>query len=139
MDIREMVRRLRKRQSRRAIAKALNVNRKTVRRYRVWAQEHGLLEGNLPSLPDLLTLGDFGLKPLQFCPHCLRLRQRSGPVSNYVYVREVATPPVGQRWASMTSNLSSGCALQEECPEEQRPVPARGAVGVLTIPGDSPY
>jgi len=92
MDIREMVRRLRKRQSRRAIAKALNVNRKTVRRYRVWAQEHGLLEGNLPSLPDLLTLGDFGLKPLQFCPHCLRLRQQSGPVSNYVYVREVATP-----------------------------------------------
>jgi len=56
MDIREMMRRLRKGQSHRAIAKAMNVDRKTVGRYHAWAQEQGLLEGDLPSLSDLQRL-----------------------------------------------------------------------------------
>ena len=56
MDIQEMVRRLRKGQSHRAIARAMNVDRKTVGRYAAWAQEQGLLEGDLPSLPDLQRL-----------------------------------------------------------------------------------
>ena len=53
MDIREMLRRLRKGQSNRAIAKAMKVDRKTVSRYRIWAREQGLVEGPLPSLSDL--------------------------------------------------------------------------------------
>ena len=56
MDIQEMVRRLRKGQSHRAIARAMNVDRKTVGRYAAWATEQGLLEGDLPSLPDLQRL-----------------------------------------------------------------------------------
>jgi len=56
MDIREMVRRLRKGQSDRAVARAMKVNRKTVGRYRAWATAQGLLEGDLPSLPDLQRL-----------------------------------------------------------------------------------
>ena len=58
MDIREMLRRLRKGQSNRAIAKAMKVNRKTVSRYRIWATEQGLVEGPLPSLSDLQRLLD---------------------------------------------------------------------------------
>jgi len=58
MDIREMLRRLQKGQSDRAIASAMKVNRKTVGRYRVWAAEQGLLEGSLPPLSDLQRLLD---------------------------------------------------------------------------------
>jgi transposase len=58
MDIREMLRRLQKGQSNRAIAKAMKVDRKTVGRYRTWATEQGLLEGPLPSLSDLQRLLD---------------------------------------------------------------------------------
>jgi transposase len=56
MDIREILRRLRKGQSDRAVAKALGVDRKTVGRYRNWAVEQGLLEGALPPLSDLHQL-----------------------------------------------------------------------------------
>jgi transposase len=58
MDIREILRRLQKGQSARAIAEALDVNRKTVARYRVWAERQGLLESPLPSLNDLQHLLD---------------------------------------------------------------------------------
>ena len=58
MDTREMLRRLRKGQSNRAIAKAMKVNRKTVSRYRTWATEQGLMEGPLSSLSDLQRLLD---------------------------------------------------------------------------------
>ena len=58
MDIREMLRRLRKGQSDRAIGKAMKIDRKTVGRYRTWATEQGLLEGALPCLSDLQRLLD---------------------------------------------------------------------------------
>jgi len=56
MDIREVLRRLRKGQSDRAVAKALGVDRKTVGRYHNWAVEQELLEGPLPPLSDLHQL-----------------------------------------------------------------------------------
>ena len=56
MDIREILRRLRKGQSDRAVAKALRVDRKTVGRYHSWAAEQGLLDGPLPSLGELQQL-----------------------------------------------------------------------------------
>ena len=56
MDIREILRRLRKGQSDRSVARATNTNRKTVGRYREWAEEQGLLKGPLPSLSDLQRL-----------------------------------------------------------------------------------
>ena len=58
MDIREMLRRMQKGQSDRAIANGMKVNRKTVNRYHTWAAEQGLLEGPLPSLSDLQGLLD---------------------------------------------------------------------------------
>lgn len=58
MEIREMLRRVQKGQSNRAIAKALKVDRKTVGRYRRWATEQGVLEGPLPSLSELQRLLD---------------------------------------------------------------------------------
>ena len=56
MDIREVLRRLRKGQSDRAVAKTLSIDRKTVGRYHSWAAEQGLLEGALPSLSELQQL-----------------------------------------------------------------------------------
>lgn len=56
MDIREILRRLQKGQSARAIAEAMNVDRKTVAKYRAWAKEHDVLAGPLPSLSDLQQL-----------------------------------------------------------------------------------
>ena len=56
MDIREMLRHLRRGQSNRAVAEALGINRKTVARYRSWASEQGLLEDRLPPLSELQEL-----------------------------------------------------------------------------------
>ena len=56
MDIREMLRRLRQGESNRAVAAAMQIDRKTVGRYRTWAAEQGLLEGRLLSLGDVHQL-----------------------------------------------------------------------------------
>lgn len=56
MDIREMLRHLRRGQSNRAVAESLGINRKTVARYRSWAVEQGLLEDCLPPLSELQEL-----------------------------------------------------------------------------------
>ena len=56
MDIRDVLRRLRKGQSVRAVARITRVDRKTVGRYHAWAVEQGLLEGPLLSLGDLNRL-----------------------------------------------------------------------------------
>jgi transposase len=58
MEIREMIRHIREERSDRQIGKDLGVDRRTVKRYRVWAQEHGLLEGALPDHGSLLKLLD---------------------------------------------------------------------------------
>ena len=49
MDIHEVVRLLRSGASDREIVSLVRLNRRTVARYRRWAQEHGVLEGALPS------------------------------------------------------------------------------------------
>ena len=56
VDIREILRRLRKGQSNRAVAKALGIDRKTVGRYKHWAAEQRLLQGQLPPLSELHQL-----------------------------------------------------------------------------------
>jgi transposase len=56
MDIRENLRKLRRGQSNRAVERDTGIHRKTVARYRAWAQEQGLLEGPLPSLSGLQRL-----------------------------------------------------------------------------------
>lgn len=53
MEIREILRRVRAGERDRAIARTMGIDRKTVRRYREWAEEQGLLEGELPGLPEL--------------------------------------------------------------------------------------
>ena len=56
MDIHEILRHLRQGRSDRAVAAATGVDRKTVRHYRVWAVEQGLLRGPLPRLGELNRL-----------------------------------------------------------------------------------
>ncbi|NLT52907.1 MAG: IS21 family transposase, partial [Ignavibacteria bacterium] len=48
MDIREMIRHIREERSDRQIGKDLGVDRRTVKRYRTWAQGQGLLADELP-------------------------------------------------------------------------------------------
>lgn len=56
MDIREILRQIRRGLSDRAVAQATGVNRKTVARYRSWATGHELLTGPLPPLGKLHRL-----------------------------------------------------------------------------------
>jgi len=55
MDIREILRRLREKHSDRRIAKDLNINRRTVQRYRAWATAGNLLTGELPDHETLMA------------------------------------------------------------------------------------
>jgi transposase len=50
MEIREILHRIRAGESDRAIHRALKVDRATVKRYRAWAEQEGLLGGDLPSV-----------------------------------------------------------------------------------------
>jgi transposase len=56
LDIREILRRVRLGESDRAIAKALRTARKTVKKYRMWGEQMGLLEGDLPPNKELQAL-----------------------------------------------------------------------------------
>ena len=62
MDIREILRYLREGQSNRAVERATGIHRKTVARYRAWANKQGLLTGPLPSLGELQRLLEETLK-----------------------------------------------------------------------------
>lgn len=53
MEVQEILRRIRAGESDRAIHRAMGIHRKTVRKYREWAQDHQLLEGDLPPLEEL--------------------------------------------------------------------------------------
>jgi hypothetical protein len=52
-DIREILRRVRLGESERAISQALGISRKTVRKYRTWAEQAALPEGDLPPIEQL--------------------------------------------------------------------------------------
>jgi hypothetical protein len=65
-DVRELVRRLRMGEPDRRIARDLGVSRNTVARYRGWAQQRGLLTGELPPLGRARPRGDRGGSEL--CP-----------------------------------------------------------------------
>jgi hypothetical protein len=56
LDMREILRRVRLGESDRAIAKALGVSRKTVGKYRRWAEQAGLPAGELPPVEQLRAL-----------------------------------------------------------------------------------
>jgi hypothetical protein len=56
LDIREMLRQMRLGASDRAIAKAMQASRNTIRKYRAWATEQDLLAGELPPTDRLLAL-----------------------------------------------------------------------------------
>jgi len=53
MDIRELLIHIRAQSSDRQVARDTGFNRRTVKRYREWAEEQGLLEGEMPSLEEL--------------------------------------------------------------------------------------
>ncbi|SMC28414.1 Transposase [Desulfacinum hydrothermale DSM 13146] len=78
VDIRELLHRIQKRESDRAIARQLKMNRKTVAQYRRWAEKHGLLEKELPSVGELSELLEetfANSKPPQNCSSVEPFRQ----------------------------------------------------------------
>ena len=56
MDIRELVRHIQGNGSDRAVARETGAHRKTVTRYRRWAEAQGLLAGPLPPLEEMHEL-----------------------------------------------------------------------------------
>ncbi len=56
MDIREILMQLQKGASQRQIAEGMEINRRTVKKYKEWAEEHQLLSGELPPLEELQGL-----------------------------------------------------------------------------------
>lgn len=64
MDVLELIRLLRARQSTRAITRLLGHNRRTIARYRAWAESQGLLDGPLPTAAQVQQLLTTTLPPL---------------------------------------------------------------------------
>ena len=56
VDIRELLRHIRNNASDRGVQRETGMHRHTVKQYRRWASEHGLLTGQLPSLSELQVL-----------------------------------------------------------------------------------
>jgi transposase len=56
VDIRAILMQLRAGLSQRQIERELKINRRTVKKYRQWAEQHGLLAGELPPLEELQAL-----------------------------------------------------------------------------------
>jgi transposase len=56
MDLQELLRRVRAGESRGAIVRAMHMSPNTVKAYRQWANQQGLLDGPLPDLPRLESL-----------------------------------------------------------------------------------
>ena len=56
MDVRELLTQIRANESDRQIHRDTGVARRTIKRYREWAQVQGLLEGELPRLEELVKL-----------------------------------------------------------------------------------
>ena len=56
MDIREILLQLRAGASQREIKRVMKINRRTIQKYKGWAQAQGLLEGELPPLEELQAL-----------------------------------------------------------------------------------
>lgn len=56
MEIREMIVRIRAGDSNRQIGRDLGIDRRTVKSYRQWAEEQGLLEGEVPEVEALQAL-----------------------------------------------------------------------------------
>ena len=73
MNLHELLRRLRARESDRAISRALVVSRNTLKGYRQWAEVHHLLAGDLPDLATLEALR----RQDSACPAPVRLGQAS--------------------------------------------------------------
>ena len=68
MDIREVLKHLRANSSDRQVNRDTKIARRTVKRYREWAEEQGLMEGEMPSLEELVKLMNEtmpGVKPPQ--------------------------------------------------------------------------
>jgi len=78
MEIRELIRHIREGRSDRQIAKDLEIDRRTVKRYREWGKEQGYLEGELPNHESLLKALDYTMPE----KNTTSKQIKSGPISS---------------------------------------------------------
>ena len=72
MDIRQLLLNTRAGSSNRQIAQDMRIDRRTVSRYREWAEGQGMLEGALPSLEDLDLVGSDNARASAAPEHLVR-------------------------------------------------------------------
>jgi hypothetical protein len=102
-DVREILRRLQLGEPDRRIARDLSISRNTVARYRLWADQHGVLAGG--PLPDLATLaGLLTPAPSERPVHEQSLVEPLRERVRELYARGVEGQAI---WRSSSSNTAS--------------------------------
>ena len=112
LEIAEVVRLLRAGESDRKIVELLALNRRTVAKYRVWAQEQGVLEGVLPSARTLQELLDRSMPkvlPPQQGSTVARYREEIGELrTRGMEVAARCGPRDGRSWMRMGRPVRTG-------------------------------
>ncbi len=142
MDIREMLRHLRRGQSNRTVAKTMGMDRKTVARYRTWATEQGLLGGALPPLGDLHRLfGSVRSEVQILSPRLSASKDRKGrhlPLRSLLALspnRQAREFSASQADSYQRSSHPTRCRLATPHAGTQGPVSAADLLGDLRMAG----
>lgn len=135
LDVRELLVRLRRGESVRAIARDLGVARKTIRRYRAIAEHEGLLSGDLPSTArlDACVRSHRGPSPLKqpvfrAAPH----REVIESLMN----RGVEAKVIHQRLCESHDYTGSYSSVYRFCRSLRPTEPCAGFVRIETSPGE---
>lgn len=134
LDVREVLVRLRRGQSTRAVARELKISRVTVQRYHRIAEEEGLLEGPLPSTAELERRLRARRSPTSLPTPAFRAA-RWRPVIEALRSRGVEAKAIYQRLRAdhgYTGSYSSVWRFIRSI----EPVEARGIVRIETPPGE---
>ena len=136
MDLHALLRRLRAGETDRAIARHLAIDRKTVRKYRLWAEAQGLLTGELPDLAGLHALAQTTLDQTPLPP-----QNQSGLEPYRAEIETLLQQGLGPyliyaKFSERPEFTASASALWRFV-RQLRPPQAPTAVGRLeTLPGD---
>lgn len=133
MDVRATLVLLRRGVSERQVAQQLGVSRGTVKRYRVWAAEQGLLEGALPPLEELQSLLA-STRPVVAPPQNRSSLEVYEPLVRALLAEEVEVAAIHQRLQERGYEGSYSSVYR--CVRRLRPRVPEATVRVETPPGE---